>query len=93
MLVPGGRVLINTWRPVEAFEALNDFELHFIDALDVSQALGLGKIINTTMAGAYGRIMGHLELDNVLDAVGELAPAKRDANVEAARRAYETSTA
>ena len=93
MLVPGGRVLINTRRPAEAFEALNDFELHFIDALDVSQALGLGKIINTTMAGAYGRIMGHLELDNVLDAVGELAPAKRDANVEAARRAYETITA
>ena len=37
--------------------------------------------------------MGHLELDNVLDAVGELAPAKRAANMEAARLAFETITA
>jgi len=69
---------------------LNDFELHFIDALAVSQAVGLVKIINTTMIGAYCRSMGHLALDYVIEAVGELAPAKREANIEAARRAYET---
>ncbi len=90
MLAPGGRILINTHQPAEVFEELNDFELHFIDALAVSRAVGLGKIINTTMIGAYCRSMGHLGLDYVIEAVGELAPAKREANIEAARRAYET---
>ena len=93
MLVPGGRILINTRKPPEAFEALNDFELQFIDALAVSQAGGLGKIINTTMVGAYCRFMGHPEIDHVIEAVGELAPAKREANIEAARRAFETAEA
>jgi 2-oxoacid:acceptor oxidoreductase gamma subunit (pyruvate/2-ketoisovalerate family) len=92
MLVPGGRILINTRRPAEAFEALKDFQLQFIDALAVSEAGGLGKIINTTMVGAYCRSMGHLELDHVLEAISELAPAKREANMEAARRAFETIT-
>lgn len=90
MLVPGGRILINTRQPAETFDELSDFDLNFIDALSVSQAAGMGKIINTTMVGAYCRIMEHLDFDNVLDAVLELAPAKPEANAEAARRAYET---
>ena len=93
MLVPGGRILINTRQPAEAFKELSDFDLHFIDALSVSQAAGMGKIINTSMVGAYCRIMGHLDFNNVLDAVLELAPAKPEANAEAARRAYETIAA
>src|SRR4030042_6529029 len=87
--VPGGRILINTQRPVEAFKELNDFKVYVIDAPALSQAVGLGKIINTTMVGAYCRFMGHVELNHVLDAIGELAPAKREANIEAARRAFE----
>ncbi len=93
MLIPGGRILINTRRPAEAFEELNDFQLHFIDALSVSQAGGLGKIINTAMVGAYCRFMGHPEINHVIEAVGELAPAKREANMEVTRRAFETVTA
>jgi len=89
MLVPGGRILINTRRPPEAFAELTDYELGFIDALAVSQAVGLGKIINTSMVGAYCRYAGHLELDYVLEAVAELVPAKRESNIEAARRAFE----
>ena len=90
MLVPGGRILINTRHPPEAFKELRDYELAFIDALAVSQAAGLGKIINTTMVGAYCSFTGHPELSHLLEAVAELAPAKPEANLKAARRAFET---
>lgn len=89
LLVPGGRILINTSRPPEAFRELKDFELGFIDALAVSKAVGLGKMFNTTMVGAYCRFAGQPELDHILAAVEELVPAKPEANVEAARKAYE----
>ena len=88
--MPSGRILINTRRPPEAFEELKDYELGLIDALAVSQAVGLGKIINTAMVGAYSSFTGHPELDHLLEAVAELAPAKREANLEAVHRAFET---
>lgn len=88
-LVSGGRILINTRRSPKAFSELNHFDLGFIDALAVSQEMGLGKIINTTMVGAYCRFAGHLDLDRVLESVAELAPAQREANMEAVRRAFE----
>jgi pyruvate ferredoxin oxidoreductase gamma subunit/2-oxoisovalerate ferredoxin oxidoreductase gamma subunit len=47
-------------------------------------------MFNTSMVGAYCRFAGHPELDRVLEAVGELVPAKPEANIEAARRAFET---
>ena len=90
LLAPGGRVLINTRRPPEVFSELSDFKLGFIDALGISEAVGLGRIFNTTMVGAYARFTGHPELSHILDAVAELVPAKREANLEASRQAFET---
>jgi 2-oxoacid:acceptor oxidoreductase gamma subunit (pyruvate/2-ketoisovalerate family) len=89
LLVPGGRILINTRRPPESFEALNEFKLGFIDALEISEGAGLGRIFNTAIVGAYARFAGHPELDYIMDAVAELVPAKKEANLEASRRAYD----
>ena len=89
LLVPGGRILINTRRPPEYFDALNEFKLGFIDAREIGEDAGLGRIFNTAMVGAYARFAGHPELDYVMDAVAELVPAKKEANLEASRRAYD----
>jgi len=90
MMIPDGRIFINTRRPPEIFQELSDFNLGFIDALAVSQAVGLDKIINTAMLGAYCRLTDHLEFEHLLEAIAELAPAKREANIEAARQAFES---
>lgn len=91
MLKPGGRILINTRRPPENFAALSDFEIHYVDALGISAASGLGKIFNTAMIGAYCRFMGGLDITHVTAAVGELAPVKQEANMAAAQKAYEAT--
>jgi len=89
MLAPGGQILINTRRPPEDFAALADFKTYFIDAYSISTEVGLGKIFNTAMIGAYCRFMGQVAIEHVAEAVAELAPVKHDANVAAARKAYE----
>ena len=89
VLRAGAKILINTNRPPEVFEELSEYELGLIDALAVSQTVGLGKIINTAMMGAYCRFTGHVDLEHILEAVDELVPAKQEANMEAARRAFE----
>jgi 2-oxoacid:acceptor oxidoreductase gamma subunit (pyruvate/2-ketoisovalerate family) len=88
-LKPGGAVLINTPRSLEALSGLQGFQVGRVDAAAISESAGLGGIINTAMLGAYCRMAGTPELDFLLDSVSEMVPAKSaDANREAVRTAY-----
>jgi 2-oxoacid:acceptor oxidoreductase gamma subunit (pyruvate/2-ketoisovalerate family) len=89
LLKPGGKILINTQRPQSAFKALQPFTLGLVDARAVSEQQGLGRTINTAMLGAYGRLSGKPALEILLASIEEMAPAKKKANLEAARQAYE----
>lgn len=89
LLRPGGRILLNTSRPPESFSALAGYRKAFIDGGAISREAGLPAVVNTAMVGAYCRLSGRLDLDTVLQAVAEGVPAKREENMEAARRAYE----
>jgi len=89
-LRPGGRILINTARSESEFQALRGFRLGLVDAEAAASGLGLGRAVNTALLGAYARFSGRLGLEHVLAAIAELAPARREANLEAARRAHES---
>ncbi len=90
LLRPGGRILLNSGRSPEAFGDLSPFRLGLIDGVAISQAVGLGRMVNTAVLGAYCRFTGHLTLEALLEAVAEMVPAKTEANLEAARRAFES---
>ena len=89
LLQPGGKILINTRRPQSAFKALEPFTLGLVDARTVSERQGLGRTINTAILGAYGRLSGKPALEILLASIQEMVPAKKEANLEAARQAYE----
>ena len=88
LLRPRGRILVNTNQPKETFEELSEFSLGLIDAQAIADELGLGKIINTTILGAYCRFTERLSLENLSCAIEEMVPDKREPNLEAARQAY-----
>ncbi len=89
LLKAGDTLLINTVRPLEKLGDLHGFRVGLIDAAMVSQRAGLGKIINTTILGAYCRLAGQPELDCLLDALIEAIPANSQGNREAARQAFD----
>ena len=89
LVKPGGKILINTDRPLSAFNSLDSFTIGCIDARAVSQQQGLGRTINTAMLGAYGRLTEKPSLEVLLKAIEEMVPAKKTSNLEAARQAYE----
>jgi len=64
-----------------------------VDATEVAEKLNLKttsfSIVNTAMVGAFARAADLIDLERVLAAIRNLAPVKRDDNVEAARQAYE----
>jgi len=65
-----------------------------LDATRIVRSRGIGggalPVVNSPMAGAFARATGLVGLAALLEAVRESAPAAADANVEAAREAWES---
>lgn len=89
ILKPNGLILINNALTTNEFKPLQKFRLALIDALSVSEEAGLGATINTAILGAYARASGEISMDYLEQAIRETVPAKIEANVAAAKRAYE----
>lgn len=90
-LKPGGLILINNSLTTNEFRSLRTFHLALVDALAVSEDAGLGGTINTAMLGAYAKAHGALSMADLEQAIRETVPAKIEANILAARRAYEVT--
>jgi 2-oxoacid:acceptor oxidoreductase gamma subunit (pyruvate/2-ketoisovalerate family) len=88
LMAPGSRILINTGNPAESFEGLSGFTLGLVDAAGIAESLGLGRVINTTLLGAYCRFTGRLTRERLSEAVREMVPARADTNLEAIRQGY-----
>ena len=89
LVAPGSRILLNTARTNQDFAELSGYALGFVDATAIAEEAGLGHVINTTFLGAYCRFTGHFPLEKLIEAVGEMVPAKVERNLEAVRRGYE----
>jgi 2-oxoacid:acceptor oxidoreductase gamma subunit (pyruvate/2-ketoisovalerate family) len=91
ILKPAGLILINNALTTNDFKSLCKFRLALVDALAVSEEAGLGGMINTAILGAYARASNAISMDYLEQAIRETVPAKVEANVKAAYRAYETT--
>jgi 2-oxoacid:acceptor oxidoreductase gamma subunit (pyruvate/2-ketoisovalerate family) len=88
-LKPGGLILINNALTTNEFTGLKKFHLAFIDALSVAGEAGLGSAVNTAILGAYAKASNAVSMDFLVEAIRDTVPARIDANIAAARRAYE----
>ena len=89
LLTAGGKIIVNTNRPPSVFKSLQSITVGLIDARSIAEKLGLGRTINTAVLGAYCRISEKPSLEILLASIQEMVPAKKTANLEAARQAYE----
>jgi Pyruvate/2-oxoacid:ferredoxin oxidoreductase gamma subunit len=60
-----------------------------VDALSIAEEVGLGATINTAILGAYAKASGAVPMDVLEKTIRDTVPAKIEANVAAAKRAYE----
>jgi 2-oxoacid:acceptor oxidoreductase gamma subunit (pyruvate/2-ketoisovalerate family) len=87
-LKQNGLVLINNALTDNEFTSLRKFRLALVDALSISEGLGMGATINTAMLGAYARASGAVPMEYLEKAIRETVPAKVEQNVAAAKKAY-----
>lgn len=92
-LKKGGWILINSSEDPEEFDFSNDFSVATVDASAIATKLRLGSaqdpIVNTAILGAFVRLVDLVSLDSLLHAIEVEVPAKKEANVAAAREAYD----
>jgi len=90
-LMPRAMLLVNA---PSKLDGLNGYDVSYIDATSIARECALGSsaqpLVNTSMLGAFAKIAGDLELDNLLAAVESKVPQKAENNLEAVRRAYES---
>jgi len=95
-LKQGGWILINTPKPSSVFPNFADFRIATVDANRIAQENGLGSttapVVNTVILGAFAKITGLVGLKAILEGIEEYVPAKAEANIAAAKAAYEQTS-
>ena len=89
-----GWVIINTIKePNELKKELNYGRVATVDATTIALKHHLGSqaapIVNTAILGAFSRVSNLVKIENVMDAIREGAPAKKEENAMAAKDAYD----
>lgn len=91
-----GWIIINTDKKPEDFKFPDKFKVATIDANSIALKYRLGNkmapIVNTVILGAFSKITGIVGIDAILDAIKEEIPVKQEANVQAAREAYDVAS-
>ncbi len=94
-LKKGAFILINTGHQPKAFRQLGkDFRIFTIDANEIAIKNRLGSkaapIVNTAILGAVPRVFDFVKLESIMQAVRDGVPVNPDANVAAAKEAYDS---
>ncbi|MGQ9673819.1 MAG: 2-oxoacid:acceptor oxidoreductase family protein [Candidatus Aminicenantales bacterium] len=92
-LKDGGIIIINSDKRPDEFNFPNKFRVATVPATDIAVKHKLGTlaapIVNTAIVGAVVKILNLTRLDSLLAAIEEGVPTKPEANMAAAREAYE----
>ncbi|MGQ9588040.1 MAG: 2-oxoacid:acceptor oxidoreductase family protein [Thermoplasmata archaeon] len=92
-LKPEGQVLINLPESRRLENLPPRFKYYVIDATSIASFHGIGTqtapIVNTAIMGGFAKMCDAVSLEAVLRSIRELAPAKEEENVAAAKEAYE----
>jgi len=95
-LKKGGWILINSPKPSSSFPKLAKYRVATVDANRIAQENGLGSttapVVNTVILGAFAKITGLVGLKAIVEGIQEYVPAKTEANVAAAKSAYEQAS-
>ena len=91
-LKEGGIIIVNTEKKPDELP-FKGYRVATVNATEIAINHGLGSkaapIVNTAILGAYARTVGNVTIENIVEAILENAPAKREENAQAAKEAYE----
>lgn len=92
-LQPSGIILVNTKDDISGFNLGDKYDLYAVDASAIAVRNKIGTvttpIVNTAITGAFAKATGLVTIESVLQAIRKNVPVKAEANVNAAREAFD----
>lgn len=82
------KIMVNSKKTAADFKRLGDYRIFPIDGIKISQENGLGRIVNSSLLGAFNFILHSPSLDILKQVLKEQAPVKQEENVKACRDGY-----
>lgn len=96
-LKPGGMIIVNSDKKPSEIKLPKTFKVVTINATEIAVKHKLGSmaapIVNTAICGAVTKFLNLCKLDSLTAAIKEGVPTAADANMAAAREAYEKASA
>lgn len=87
----GTMVLVNSASPPGHFTSLGDFRFYTLDAIAIAHASGLGRIVNTTLVGAFAGLLKMPQPDVLVRVIREKSPSRVEENVRAFMEGFRLS--
>jgi pyruvate ferredoxin oxidoreductase gamma subunit/2-oxoisovalerate ferredoxin oxidoreductase gamma subunit len=88
-----GWIVINSPLPPQEFDLHKSWNLATVDATSIAASHGIGTetapIVNTTMVGALVKVTGIVELEHLVQAIGQTIPKRAENNQNATKEAFE----
>lgn len=86
---PDTLIVVNSSRTPEQYaEQLPGYRVIPVDGISISRRHGLGRIVNSTLLGAFARAIEAPKLEVLTRALGERAPKQRDENIATCEEGY-----
>jgi len=77
-VIPGGSLLINS-SLIDKKATRKDINVYYIPANDIANELGVGKIANIVMLGAYLKVSGAAKEESIMEIISEIFSGKKAA--------------
>ncbi len=91
-----GWILINSDKKPETYDFGENYKVYTVDATKIAVENHLGSraapIVNTAIVGAFAKITGLVEMDDVEKGIDSAIPRMKEENKKAARQAYNSIT-
>ncbi|NMB42286.1 MAG: pyruvate ferredoxin oxidoreductase [Firmicutes bacterium] len=83
------KILVNSSKGTGDFKHLGDFDITALNAVNISRAHNLGRIVNSTLMGAFAGLVGAPDIETLLAVIREMSPVKIEENAASCREGYE----
>jgi pyruvate ferredoxin oxidoreductase gamma subunit len=86
---PQTKIMVNSTKNPDDFKHLGNYAITTVNAVNISSAHNLGRIVNSALMGAFAALIGTPDIDNFLEVVREMSPVKIEENVASCREGYD----
>ncbi|RLA04635.1 MAG: hypothetical protein DRQ47_03065 [Gammaproteobacteria bacterium] len=83
------KILVNSSRPKESYESFGDYQITPVDGKTIAKNNGMGKVINSSLLGAFVAILEQPDIETMCQIVEQMAPVKPQQNIVSCREGYQ----